>query len=152
MTTPRPLIFTNLDDVMPEVRELTKGHTPTGQWSLAQTCWHLAESFTASMDGFNVNGHRLMRTLVGRVALRRVLKSNALDGGFSVTESLNPPSNVQLAPAIQQLESAIQRYQNHQAPLHRHPFFGNLSREEWTHLHRVHCAHHLRRLIPNPSQ
>ena len=29
-----------------------------------------------------------------------------------------------------------------------HPFFGAMTRPQWDHLHRIHCAHHLSFAVP----
>ncbi|MEE9296583.1 MAG: DUF1569 domain-containing protein [Phycisphaerae bacterium] len=145
----RDLVFADLSEVMPEVERLQAGgHRSTGRWTLAQVCVHLADSFTGSMDGFGVRRHRLMRVLFGRTALRRVFQTDSIDSGFTVTEKLNPPAQPDSEATVKRLASAIDRFQSHTGPLHFHPFFGRLTRPEWDHLHRIHCAHHLSRLIP----
>ena len=143
----RDLDFADLCEVMPEVERLyAVPHRCTGRWDLAQTCKHLADGFIGSMDGFGVHRHMLMRLLFGRSALRDVFKSNSLGSGFTVTEKLNPPPHVDPEKGIEVLASAIDRFRLHSAAYHFHPFFGHLTKSEWDRLHRIHCAHHLRRI------
>lgn len=146
---PRALHFGELSEILPEVRRLSGGCRPLGRWTLAQTCRHLADSFSGSMDGFGVQEHRLMRTLFGRAALLDVFRTGKIGSGFTVTERLNPPPDVDLDAAIVALDQALRRFESHTGPLHFHPFFGELDRAEWTRLHCIHSAHHLRRLIPD---
>ncbi len=138
----RTLHFTNLDEVLADVDLLRAGHHTVGNWSLAQICRHLADSFSGSMDGFGVRNHRVMRFLFGRRALRDALL-HGIATGFTVTERLTPPADVVLDETSAELVRAIDRYKQHTGPMHFHPFFGRLSRSEWDRLHLVHSAHHL---------
>ena len=145
----RDLDFADLAEVILEVERLRSvSCRSTGRWDLAQTCTHLADSFTGSMDGFGVHRHVLMRLLFGRSALRDVFRTNSLGSGFTVTERLNPPLQVDLEHGTEALASAIDRFRSHSGPLHLHPFFGQLTKPEWDRLHRIHCAHHLSRIMP----
>ncbi|NOS99929.1 MAG: DUF1569 domain-containing protein [Phycisphaerales bacterium] len=144
----RRLSFADLTGIMPEVARLRRGHRTVGQWTLAQMCRHLADSFHGSIDGFGTNRHRIMRVFIGRRALRRVFAANGIGAGFTVTERLNPPSDAALDPSAADLDAAIRRFLAHCGPWDVHPFFGRLTREEWTRLHRIHSAHHLSFAIP----
>lgn len=143
----RSLVFTDLSEVMPDVGRLDAGNRTTGNWSLAQICRHLADSLAGSMDGFGVDNHRVMRWLMGRRAFRSLL-TDGLAAGFTVSEKLNPPPNLNRDEMIEMLAGAIERYMAHTGALHFHPFFGHLTREEWDRLHLIHCAHHLSYAIP----
>jgi len=138
----RTLHFTNLDQILVEVDLLRAGHHTVGNWSLAQICRHLADSFSGSMDGFGVRNHRVMRFLFGRRALRDALR-HGIAPGFTVTDRLTPPADVVLDETVAELVCAVERYKQFIGPMHFHPFFGNLSRAEWDLLHLVHSAHHL---------
>src|SRR5689334_10556595 len=48
----RPLSFAALEEVMPDVDRLMRGHTTVGHWSLGQICSHLAQAFRFTVDGF----------------------------------------------------------------------------------------------------
>ncbi len=149
--TPQPrsgLIFDDLTEVIEDVHRLRQGNRATGNWTLGQTCRHIADTLNGSIDGLGVTKHRVMRTLFGRRVLRQVFESNTLGDGFTVTEKLNPPGDVTLDEAIDALEDAVARYRAHTGPLHLHPFFGWLTRAEWDRLHFIHAAHHLKRLVP----
>ena len=138
----RSLAFAELSEIMPDVHRMRRGHSTTGNWSLAQICRHLADSFTGSMDGFGVRNHRLMRFLFGRRAVEDVF-IHGLGTGFTVAEKLKPPSNLVLDETVGELGRSIDRYRAHTGPLHFHPFFGRLTPDQWSRLHCIHCAHHL---------
>ncbi len=142
--------FSDLAEIVPYAKSLRAGHVPTGRWSLAQICRHLADSFTGSMDGFGVDHHRVMRGLFGRRALKDVFQ-NGLSPGFTVTERLNPPPDADFGASVEDLETAIERFQRSDGPLHMHPFFGRLDRSEWERLHLIHCAHHLGYMKPQSA-
>lgn len=146
--TRRALVFNDLAEVLQDVERMRTEHRTIGNWSLAQICKHLADSFNGSIDGFGVDRHWLMRTVVGRSALRRVFQTNSLDTGFTVTERLNPSPDVELDPSITDLSNALDRFTAHTGPLHLHPFFGELDHDEWRRLHCIHCAHHLSFVLP----
>ena len=145
----RGLIFNDLTEVIEDVHRLRQGNRPTGNWTLAQTCHHIADTLHGSIDGLGVTKHRIMRTLFGRCILRQVFETNILGDGFTVTKKLNPPDDVDLDEAVTALKTAIARYHAHTGPLHLHPFFGWLDRAEWDRLHLIHAAHHLKRLVPH---
>jgi Protein of unknown function (DUF1569) len=147
----RTLVFDHLSEVIGEVQRLCAGHCTIGQWSLAQTCHHLALSVAGSIDGFGVRHHRVMRWLFGRMALRKVFSLGVIDPGFTITEDLNPPPDVPLADAVDRLEREIDRYERFTGIPHFHPFFGHLTRDEWDRLHCIHCAHHLSLMMPIPT-
>ena len=48
----RPLTFTSLEQVMPDVDRLLEGHKTVGAWTLGQICGHLTGAFTSTVDGF----------------------------------------------------------------------------------------------------
>lgn len=154
MSHPQPsqprsaLTFNDLTDVIDDVEDLRRGNRATGNWTLAQTCRHIADTIHGSMDGLGVTNHRVMRALFGRRVLRQVFQSNTLGDGFTVTEKLNPPEDVDLEVSVAALRQAITRYRTHPGPLHLHPFFGWLTRVQWDRLHCIHAAHHLKRLLP----
>ena len=144
----RELVYADVSEIMPDVYKLRNEHRTAGNWTLAQICRHLTDSVAGSMNGFGVKNHRIMRLLFGRRALADVF-AGGMGAGFTVTEKLTPPPDLDLDDAIEGLARMIDRYMSHAGPLHFHPFFGHMSRQEWDRMHCVHCAHHLSFAIPN---
>ncbi len=142
----RSLNFENIGDVLPEVVRLKHSYRALGTWSLGQTCQHLAGSFHGSIDGFDLRRHRIKRFFLHKQMLRYAL-TKGIPPNYTVDENLTPRDDVPLDDAIHAITKAIDRYQKHQGPLHPHPLFGNLSRENWDRIHRIHCAHHLRLIL-----
>jgi Protein of unknown function (DUF1569) len=118
-----------------------------GNWSLAQIADHLAQSLHASIDGFGYRRNFLFRA-IARQLLPRILRTRRIPTGTKIPQRFNPSPTLTDNLALPQLTTAIQRFENHTAPLAPHPFFGTLTPTQWRHLHLIHAAHHLSFLIP----
>ncbi len=139
----RALSFTSLSEVMPEVDRLLQGHRTVGNWSLAQICSHLAGSFIFSVEGFPARVPWLIRKTIGPLAKREVFGKGRMREGIKLPEKFTPPSGLDARAEAEALRAALNVYSAHAGPLADHPMFGRLSRDEWTRLHCIHCAHHL---------
>ncbi len=102
------------------------------------------------MDGFDLRRHRIKRWFFSKPLLGYTYRYG-IPRGYTVDPKLTPPPGVELAPAVQALEAAIDRYRSHTGRLHPHPLFGRLSRKGWDRLHCFHCAHHLSFVQPHGS-
>jgi Protein of unknown function (DUF1569) len=63
--------------------------------------------------------------------------------GIKVPEAFLPKPGLDARAEADALRAALRFYAAHTGPLAEHPFFGRISRDEWTRLHCIHCAHHL---------
>ncbi len=138
----RILAFTDLGELLPEVRRLIPSHRTVGQWTLAQVCRHLADTINGSMDGFDLRRHRFKRFFLSKRLLRYTYQ-HGITPGYTVDPKLTPPPKVKLDESVAALERAVERYRSYRGRLCAHPLFGDLSREEWDQLHCFHGAHHL---------
>lgn len=143
----RLLSFVTISDILTDVRTIGSNHRALGNWSLAQTCKHLADTIQASMDGFDLSRHRFKRWFLARRLLTYTY-AHGIPKGYTVDARLTPPAGVDLEAAMAELERAVARYRDHRGRLHPHPLFGRLSREGWDRLHCFHAAHHLRLIVP----
>lgn len=144
----RDLRFDDFGAVFSDIDAMSRTpHASLGNWNLAQTVWHLAETFRGSVDGFRLRGHHLRRIFLGRRILSWTLK-NGIPRNITLDERLNPPAIVDLTEANGSLRLAVDRYGKHTGRLKPHPVFGRLNRENWDKLHCFHCAHHLSFLVP----
>jgi len=143
----RVLSFSTLIEIMPDVCSLEKGHRTIGVWSLAQICRHLADAFDGSIDGFDLRNHRIKRFFLKKQMLRVAL-TKGIPTNYSVDPKLTPRPGGSTEAATASLAAAIDRFVSHDGPLQAHPLFGNMPRDTWDRVHRVHCAHHLSFALP----
>lgn len=144
----RKLTFDSLEQVEPDIRMLLAGHLAVGNWSLAQICKHLADSFVGSIRGFDLRNHRWKRTFFRRPMLRFTLR-NGIPENYMVDPNLTPKPEIAMDDSVQMLRAAIERYVQHTGQLHAHPLFGKMPREVWTRIHCIHSAHHLSFAVPS---
>ncbi len=149
----RDLSFDRLDDVMPEVDRLLSGHTRAGSWTLGQVLHHLASAIRLTMappTPFVEGGPRADRE--AEVARRRFFRAGRFPDGVQVPHpSLLPPVEADERVQAESLRSAFRGFADHDGPLPAHPLLGPLSRDEWDAFHRLHCAHHLGLVRPDPA-
>ncbi|MBI4718163.1 MAG: DUF1569 domain-containing protein [Planctomycetes bacterium] len=142
----------SVSDIIPEVDRLAASpHRSLGNWTLAQACKHLADSFDGSIEGFNMGRHRFKRWFFRRRMLAHAF-TKGIPRGATVDPALTPPADVDQPQARAELRRAIERYLGHRGRLKPHPLFGRMSRAEWDRLHCVHAAHHLSLLVPLDSR
>ena len=146
----RPLTIEKVMQIMPEVRRLLPGHRTIGQWTLAQICRHLADSFHGSMDGLDLSRHRIKRFFMAKQMLRHAIE-HGIPRNYLVDPQLTPPPGLDLDDSVDALCEAIDRYVRHNGRLHAHPLFGRMDRPTWDRVHCIHSAHHLSFAIPDTT-
>lgn len=139
----RPLHFTSLDEVMPDVERLLIGHTTVGRWSLAQICSHLAMAVNYSVDGYPGLGPWVLRRTIGPWAVRRTFRTGRVPQGLPLPRKYHPQPGSEARTEAEALRAALARFTAHIGPPVEHPFGGRLTRADWHRFHAVHCAHHL---------
>jgi hypothetical protein len=103
-----------------------------------------------SLDGSSVKIPWVLRKVVAPIVyhLGRRIAKGKMKAGISSAPEYIPSPTVDEAEAIQHLEQAIARFENHQGDFREHPFFGRFSAEQWREYQLIHCAHHLSFLVP----
>jgi hypothetical protein len=151
----RQLQFHDLGEVVRDAEALLKGgYDKAGAWDLSQVCEHLADWMTFPVSGFpKASGPvRLalwaLRHTVGRWQRRKITRTNRMPAGAPTI-----PTTVHLiagdaGAAVSRLRRTAERFRAHPGPWHPSPLFGALTKEEWTQVQLVHCAHHLSFLRP----
>jgi hypothetical protein len=136
----RPLAFSSLDDVMPDVERLLAGHVAVGRWSLGQICRHLTSTFQWLAEG----GPDSASPPVPEAARQKVFRSGSFREGLPVPHpSLEPPPGLDDRTEADALRDAISRFTAAADLPPAHPILGPLTRDEWARFHCIHCAHHL---------
>jgi len=145
----RTLSFSDFPSVAADLDRLHKGgYEKAGQWDLAQICDHLSYFIEGSLDGHAFRVPWLIRVLFGRMVLKRILKTRQMRTGVHTPQDPLPRPGGDEAAAVTRLKSVLDRLDKHQGELHRSPFFGYLTPQQWRDLHLIHCGHHLSFLVP----
>lgn len=150
MPTPgrRTLQFANLDEVMPEVETLLKGHRTVGNWSLAQILNHLAVVMLRVVD-LPASTPRDLTQEVGEERKRQVLESGMLPESLPAPPLLLPGDSLDVHEEVERLRQTIAHYKASGGPQAPHRLFGPLTKDEWNRLQCIHCAHHLSFAVPD---
>ena len=145
----RNIAFADYTEVLAEVDRLHRGgYEKLGQWDLAQICDHLTYFMLASLDGAKFKVPWLLKVLLGRLVLRRILKTRRMKPGAPTPQKPLPAAGGDPEAAVIRIKQTVARLQAHHGELVASPFFGYLSPEQWRDLHLIHCAHHLGYLQP----
>jgi len=140
------LSFNNIDEVIADINHLRKGHIRTGGWSLAQICWHIAETTERRMvpPPFPQN---TPEQDARRPMLESVLKAGKLPAGNPAPDIVRPPADCK-DECIDRAIDALRRFEAYKAELAPHRMFGKMSDSEMRKLNLIHCANHLKWLVP----
>jgi hypothetical protein len=144
LTTRRELKLHSLGNIREELQRLTAGPVETtGSWTYYQIITHCRYPFIAAWNGPLGEGHtpdaaklEMLAKLVERGFMRPdlpiILPESAVEG---------LRGDVRAAESL--LREAMDRFERYEGPNSLHPFFGKLTKEEWTKFLVVHTAHHL---------
>jgi hypothetical protein len=151
MSERRKLIFTNLDEALLEAKQLLKeGYAMTGKWSLGQICFHMRTTIEANMNGYpkwmTALGYPL-RPFLRWLALPRLLSGKS-PKGIKTAGMFVPPGHLDDAKEVELLNECVSKFLACSEPMHAHPGFGRMSKEEFVEFHAAHAAHHLSFLSP----
>ncbi len=151
-TERRSLVFSSLDQVMPDVELALGGYRAVGNWNLGQICNHLAIVVRGSVEGVSGRAPWILRKTVGPLVLKRIFAMGQIKAGMPTSEKFVPGSQLDDRAEAEALRAALGLFTSTTKPLADHPFFGTLSREQWTRLHYMHSAHHLSFLWPHQHE
>jgi hypothetical protein len=138
----RTLHFNNLDEVMPDVERLLKGHSTVGNWTLAQICRHVATVMRRVVD-LPASTPSDPSQWVSEAEKREVLESGLIQEGLPSPPVLLPAEGLDEREEAEGLRMAIAHYKSSSGPVIPHRIFGPLTKGEWDRLQCIHCAHHL---------
>jgi len=144
----RQLEFRNLGEVRREVDRLAEhGYSHTGNWNLAQTCEHLGIFIKGSIDGLSIKPPIFFRPFGGMI-YRYIIRNRRMPSGVKIPDVWVPKPQPDSPEVLDRFRALLKRYENHHGDMARNPLFGKLTKEQWTELHLIHCAHHLSHLLP----
>src|SRR5260221_1601287 len=113
MPSRRTLVFTHLDEVMPEVDRLLVGCTTVGNWSLGQTCNHLALNIRSSVEGYEIRAPWVIRAILGPVIKKQLFRKDQIKPGFKTPEANVPKPGLDDRAVAEALRAAITTYLAH---------------------------------------
>ena len=146
---PRDLELKTFDEVLAEAERLHRhGYERTGQWDLAQVLDHLTYFMNGGLDGYTFKVHWIIKTLLGKMVLRRISSQKKMKRGVFTPHKPLPEPGGDEAAALARFREALKRFVDHPGDYQPSPFFGIVSREESQELNLIHCRHHLGYLIP----
>lgn len=143
----RTLTYKSLDEVMPDVERLLRGHTTVGDWSLPQICRHLSTVMRRVVDMPAATPHDPSQWVAEGVK-RQVLESGVLPEGLPGPPEIMPTETLGEHEEAERLRAAIAHYTSSPGPAIPHRIFGPLTRAEWDRLQLIHAAHHLSFAVP----
>lgn len=132
-----------------QARDLAaRGAVPTGKWTLAQICDHLARAIEGSLGLLPQNGPVTRRAWPTRVVGKfLILRLGFVPRGVKAPSHVLPPDDVVYQEAIRHLEAAAELFERKAAEpgatCRKHPIFGFDDMETWRRFHLVHARHHL---------
>jgi hypothetical protein len=132
-----------------QVRDLAaRGAVPTGNWTLAQICDHLARAIEGSLgllpQTSSVKPPAWPVRMLGRFL---ILRLGYVPRGVKAPEHVLPPRGVTYEEAIARLEAAAETFESKAAEpgaiCRKHPIFGFDDTQTWRRFHHIHARHHL---------
>ena len=154
-TRKRQLKFNHLDEMMNEVRSLNEtGYVSNGNWTLGQTCGHLAEWMRYPIDGFPVMPLpiRVIFWMLKKTVLpgmkRKILAEGFKGGMMTAPESVPKEGEMSDQEGIDKLQEVVDRLKAHREGLFPSPLFGPMDVEMHTTVTLLHANHHLGYLKP----
>jgi len=145
----RKVKYASLQEVLADAERLSRGNIKAlGNWSAGQIFLHLARSMNSSIDGSDARFPWFLR-MMARLMKKKML-AGPMPAGYKspagVARAVEPgPTSTE--DGLKALRAAITR-QERESNRARSPFFGELTRDEWTQLHLNHAALHMSFLVP----
>jgi Protein of unknown function (DUF1569) len=145
----RKLAYKSLDELLADAERIGSGPVKTlGNWTPGQIFRHLARSYNASIDGFDVKFPWFLRTTA------RLFKNKLINGPMPPGYGMPPDVAKVMAPGetsteegLTDLRAAIARLKQ-DARRVKNPVLGEITREEWDKVHLSHASLHMSFLVP----
>lgn len=140
------LSYASIDDAIADLHRLRDGYEQSGNWSLAQICWHLNATTKARLKPGPHPANTPEQD--GRKEIfAKILATGRLPEGLIAPDVMQPPSDAERS-AISQFIETLEQVKTHAGPFAPHRLFGNMSDADSRKQILIHSAHHLSHLTP----
>ena len=155
----RTLVFASLADISRELDRLESAHRAgrlraTGNWTPGMIFDHLASTFGMSLDGFPANAKppALLKWGAQVFFKKKAVAGQPPPPGIPFPKGVDgfaPRDGVSFDEGLAGLRRQLARATSGAEKMNKpSPIFGTMTHENWTGLHRGHCALHLGFLDP----
>lgn len=155
----RPLAFASLADISAELDRIEAAHKAgrlkaNGNWTPAQILDHLAITFGLSLDGFppDAKPPAILKWIVITFFKKKAVSGATAPAGIPFPKGVDiftPSATISFDDALAKLRRMIARATTGGERMDKpSPLLGPMTHEQWTGLHRGHCASHLGFLDP----
>ena len=146
----RQLKFNDLDEMMAEVRALNEnGYISNGNWTLGQSCGHIANWMRYPLDGFPVPPIPIqmifwvMKKTVVPGMKKKILAEGFKGGMMTAPESVPKQDATSDQQGVDQLQEVVDRVIAHEGDFHPSPLFGEMDKSMHIKITLLHAEHHL---------
>jgi hypothetical protein len=121
----------------------------TGQWNLATTLMHCAQSVDFSIDGYPEHKSDIFKATAGTLAFSAFKAKGKMTHNLSEAIPGAPviPTSQSLEAAIEAFRLSLIRFQSHKGPLLPHFAYGNLSKADYEKAHAMHLNNHMLEMV-----
>jgi len=144
----RKLRFQCCDDILRDCEGLLGGYRQLGNWSLGKMASHLADACNLALEPSTIRVPWFMRFVARTVFKKKAMQK--MSPGFKLPKSAAAlePNDTEDQAGVDKLRQTLVRWKQQEERYH-HPFFGQLTPEEWETLMLRHAEMHLSFLLPS---
>lgn len=121
----------------------------TGEWNLAQTLMHCAQSVDYSIDGYPEHKSDFFKASAGAIAFHAFKSKGQMKHNLSepIPGAPQISKNQNVEAAIEAFRLSLIRFQSHNGPLLPHFAYGKLSKSDYEKAHAMHLNNHMLEML-----
>jgi len=153
----RSLKFENTEAMLGEAKSLLEtGYQSHGNWTLGQTCGHIANWMQYPLDGFPRPPIPLRLILwavkhtFGPGMKRKILAEGFSGGSPTAPQAVPAADQISDQQGFEKLQQAVDRLTAYDGPILPSPLFGPMDKSTLLKITLLHAEHHLGYLEPKP--
>ncbi|HMY65521.1 MAG TPA: DUF1569 domain-containing protein [Leptospiraceae bacterium] len=136
--------FKSLDEAIAELKRIENLPKKTlGIWSYYQILDHCADGIESCMNGYKASAPWLIRKSIGQILKMKTFSQGYMDHGGMNPSAPKKREEGDEKKALQRLLSAADAFKAFKGKFQLHPFFDELTADEFEKLHAYHIANHL---------